>query len=418
MKTKLFTMLISGSLLATLGTISYGLTGTSTGEGDSGPLDPTLVAQGQQVFRFETFGDEIFWTNQLHMNEVVSQSVDPKTALAVGLKVDVDALPQAVQEGIADGSVDLTSPATTVTLLKLNAVVGLQGEVSDDGTLTQLGVSCALCHSTVDNSFSAGIGHRLDGWPNHDLNPGAIIALSPALTQAQKDVYNSWGPGLYDPRFNIDGLNNHVVIPPAYGLKDINSVVYTGDGPSLSYWNRYVGVTQMGGQGLFSDPRIGTHINPDQPGLKPGWKPGLFVVNGTQDLVTDKLAALQSYQLSLPAPPAPEGSFDPDAANRGEALFNGSAGCVNCHSGEKFTDANERLHSPEDTVADDKLYVTRTATGMWRTTPLRGLWQHPPYLHDGSAATLQDVVNRYNTKMNLGLTEAEMSDLVEYLKKL
>ncbi|CAH9018885.1 hypothetical protein [Candidatus Nitrosacidococcus sp. I8] len=240
-----FVALASGSLLAISATISYGLTGT--GEGNSGPLDPTLVTQGQQVFRFETFGDEIFWTGQLHMNEVVSQAVDPKTALAVGLKVDIDALPQAVQESIADGSVDLTSPATTVTLLKLNAVVGLQGQVSNNGTLTQLGVSCALCHSTVDNSFSAGIGHRLDGWPNHDLNPGAIIALSPALTQAQKDVYNSWGPGLFDPRFNIDGLSNHVVIPPAYGLEGINSVVYTGDGPSLFYWNCYVGVTQMGG---------------------------------------------------------------------------------------------------------------------------------------------------------------------------
>ncbi|CAH9018883.1 hypothetical protein NURINAE_01197 [Candidatus Nitrosacidococcus sp. I8] len=159
-------------------------------------------------------------------------------------------------------------------------------------------------------------------------------------------------------------------------------------------------------------------MNPDQPGLKPSWKPGVFIVNGTQDLVTDKLAALQSYQLSIAAPLPPAGSFNPDAANRGEALFNGAAGCANFHSGDKFTDANERSHSPEDTVADDKLYVTRTATGMWRTTPLRGLWQHPPYLHDGSAATLQDMVERYNTKMNIGLSASKKSDLVEFLKKL
>ncbi|BAW80264.1 lipoprotein [Candidatus Nitrosoglobus terrae] len=420
MKAKLFSALTGGALLAISGVISYSVAQQSN---DSTPQDQNeaLIAQGQQVFRFNTFGDEITWTDKLQLNTVISQAVDPLTALAVGLKVDVDALPEAVQKGITGGSIDLSSPATTVALLKLDAVVGVKGTVetvNGTDTLTQVGVTCALCHSTVDNSFIPGIGHRLDGWPNHDLDPGKIIALSPAFSQADKDKLNSWGPGMYDPRFNIDGLSDPVVIPPAYGLEGVHSVVYTGDGPSLSYWNRYVAVTQMGGQGLFSDPRIGTHINPDQPGLKPGWHPGVFVVNGKQDLVTSNLAALQAYQLSISAPLPPEGSFDPDAAARGEGLFDGSAGCARCHSGPKFTDANQRLHPPADTVAEDKLYVTRSATGMWRTTPLRGLWQHPPYLHDGSAQTLSDVVQIYNDKMNLGLTSAQMSDLAEYLKTL
>jgi hypothetical protein len=216
------------------------------------------VAEGKQIFRFETFGDETQWTDTWRLHEVVRTAVDPTTALSVGLKVDSEALPAAVVAGIQNGSVDLKSPDTTVALLKLNAVVGLKGTVeSVDGkdTLTRLGVTCALCHSNVDNSFAPGIGKRLDGWPNRDLNAGAIIALSPTWSAEQKAVYNSWGPGKYDPRYNLDGKNGPQVIPPAYGLLGIHKITSTGDGADLVYWNRYVGVTQMGGHGSFSEKR-------------------------------------------------------------------------------------------------------------------------------------------------------------------
>ncbi len=371
--------------------------------------DAALVASGKNVFRFETFGDEAKWTDTLRMHEVIASSVDPATALAVGLKVDVDALPPEVQQGIKSGSVDLKSPQTTVTLLKLGAVVGVVGKVdtvAGKDQLTRVGITCALCHSTVDDSFAKGIGKRLDGWPNRDLNPGAIIALSPALTAAQKAVYNSWGPGRYDPRFNIDGKNGPVLIPPAYGLKDIHSITYTGDGDDVAYWNRYVAVTQMGGLGHFADPRIGVDIS-----------------NGSSDRVEAVLPALRAYQLSLDAPPPPPGSFDAVAAVRGQLLFNGKGQCISCHSGPKFTDANARLHDVSDVVSEPEPeggpgYASRSATKKYRTSPLRGVWQHPPYFHNGKAATPEDVVRTYNERKALGLTADEVADLAQYLKSL
>src|SRR3954467_15992798 len=267
--------------------LAFALSGCGHGGGDNNdsPPDPALVKQGQEIFRFDTFGDETKWTDTLRMHEVVRSAVDPVTALSVGLKVDSEALPAAVVQGIQNGSVDLKSPATTVALLKLNAVVGLKGTVETVNgvdTLTKLGTTCALCHSTVDNSCAPGIGKRLDGWANRDLNPGAIIALSPALTAQQKAVFNSWGKGKYDPRFNLDGLNGPAEIPPAYGLQGIHKVTVTGDGDEIAYWNRYVAVTQMGGHGTFSEPRT-----------------GVIVTNGTDDLVSSKLPALQAYQLSI-----------------------------------------------------------------------------------------------------------------------
>ncbi|HXS52323.1 MAG TPA: c-type cytochrome [Usitatibacter sp.] len=371
--------------------------------------DPAAVEQGKQTFRFDTFGDETFWTDTLHMNEVVGSAVDPKTALAVGLKVDSDALPPAVVQGIQNGSISLTDPATTVALLKLNAVVGLKGTVENvngKDTLTHLGITCALCHSTVDNSFAPGIGKRLDGWPNDDLNPGAIIALSPVLTAQQKAIYNSWGKGKYDPRFNLDGKVGPTVIPPAYGLKDIHKITVTGDGDDIQYWNRYVAVTQMGGHGSFSEPRTGVNVT-----------------NGTDDLVSSKLPDLEAYQLTIDAPAPPAGSFDPAAAARGKALFEGAAHCSTCHSGDKLTDANERLHAPSEVVSEpepngEPSYASRSATKMYRTAPLHGVWQHPPYFHNGTAATLEDVVNTYNTRQSLGLTSDQVADLVQYLKSL
>jgi hypothetical protein len=199
------------------------------------------VAQGKQIFRFDTFGDETFWSDTLRMHEVIGTAVDPTTALSVGLKVDAEALPAAVVQSIQDGSVDLKSPDTTIVLLKLNAVVGVQGKVepvNGKDTLKRVGITCALCHSTVDDSFAPGIGKRLDGWPNRDLNPGAIIALSPALSATAKAVYNSWGRGKYDPRFNLDGISGPQVIPPAYGLSGIHRITSTGDGEDIAYWNR------------------------------------------------------------------------------------------------------------------------------------------------------------------------------------
>jgi hypothetical protein len=373
------------------------------------PLDPALVAQGLDIFRFDTFGDESFWTGTLKMNEVIQSAVDPTTALSVGLKVDAEALPPAVVQGIQNGSISLTSPLTTVALLKLNAVVGVVGKVETvegKDTLTAMGITCAICHSTVDDSFSKGIGKRLDGWANVDLNPGAIIALSPALPAANKAVYSSWGPGKYDPRFNQDGKNGPQVIPPAYGLLGINRITATGDGENLAYWNRYVAVTQMGGHGTFAEPRT-----------------GVAVTNPPDDLVSSKLAALQEYQLSIAAPAPPAGSFDPTAAARGQAVFAGAGKCATCHSGSAYTDANTRLHAPAEVVSEPEpagipSYASRTATREYRTAPLRGIWQHPPYFHNGSAATLEAVVETYDSRKALGLTSDQKSDLVQFLRSL
>jgi mono/diheme cytochrome c family protein len=362
--------------------------------------------QGQQIFRYNTFGDEAKWTDALRMHEVVASAVDPLTALAVGLKVDAEALPPAVVDGIRNGTIDLASPATTVALLKLDAVVGLKGTVetvNGTDTLTRLGVTCALCHSTVDDSFAPGIGKRLDGWPNRDLDVGRIIALSPALSEEAKGVFNSWGPGKYDPRFNIDGFSKPVVIPPAYGLAGIHRITFTGDGDRISYWNRYVAVTQMGGLGVFTDPRL-----------------DLTVINGSVDLVSPALPALQAYQISLQAPRPPAGSFDAAAAARGKLVFEGQGTCSICHSGPNYTDANVTLHPVADSMAEPETpsYASRSATGQYRTSPLPGVWQHPPYFHDGSAATLEDVARIYNTRRNLGLSEQQIADLAQYLRSL
>jgi hypothetical protein len=376
------------------------------GPSDPEPPDPTLVVQGKDIFRFDTYGDETFWTDTLRMHEVIQAAVDPTTALAVGLKVDAEALPPEVVQGIQSGAISLTDPATTVALLKLNAVVGLKGTVETLGghdTLVRVGTTCALCHSTVNNSFAPGIGSRLDGWPNSDLNPGAIIALSPALSTDRKAVYNSWGKGRYDPRFNFDGVNGPVVIPPAYGLLGVNSIIYTGDGPDIAYWNRYVGVTQMHGHGSFTDSRIGADVqNPP-------------------DMISSKLPALQAYQLSLAAPAPPAGSFNAAAAQRGRVVFEGAGRCATCHVGSLLTDANIRLHDPSEVVSEPEpngvpSYASRSATKKYRTTPLRGLLRHPPYFHNGIAATLDAVVELYDARKGLMLTAEQKADLVEYLK--
>ena len=396
------TVLVSGCLAALVVACNQ-MTGLS-------PDDPALIAQGKDIFRFDTFGDETFWTDTLRMHEVIRSAVDPTTALSVGLKVDTDSLPPAVVAGIKSGAISLTSPATTVALLKLNAVVGVKGTVTTvngQDVLTRVGITCALCHSTVDNSFAPGIGKRLDAWPNHDLNPGAIIALSSALTPAQKAVYNSWGKGKYDARYNFDGKNGPSVIPPAYGLKGVTSVTYTGDGAELAYWNRYVAVTQMHGHGSWVESRATPPENVQNP----------------PDMVTSKLAALQAYQLSISSPPAPVGSFDAAAAGRGRVVFDGAGKCASCHAGTHFTDAPGRLHSPTEVVSEPEpnnapSFASRSATKMYRSTPLRGLWQHAPYFHNGIATTLDGVVEVYNTRKALNLSAQQKADLVQYLKSL
>ena len=373
---------------------------------DDGPTEPSpqVVAEGRAIFRFDTFGDETFWTDTLRLHEVV-QGVPPTTALAVGLKVDADTLPAAVLQAIQAGQVDLDDPATTVVLLKLGAVVGIRATVDANDRITRLGTTCALCHSTVDDRIAKGIGSRLDGWPNLDLNPGAIIALSPALTSAQKAVYSSWGAGRYDARYNLDGLNGPTVIPPAYGLRGVNSVTFTGDGRDVAYWNRYVGITQMHGHGSFSEPRLGIDVrNPP-------------------DMISTKLAALQAYQLSIGAPRPAAGSFDVAAAERGRAVFTGAGRCSSCHVGSFLTDANTRLHAASEVVSEPEpggapSAAERSATRMYRTTPLRALALHPPYFHNGIAPTLEVVVDLYDARKGLGLTAQQKADLVQYLRSL
>lgn len=370
--------------------------------------------EGEQIFRFDTFGDEQLWTDTLQMHKALA-TVSPAAALGVGLKVDVEALPAAVIQSLEAGTLNVNDPGVTLQLLRANAVVGVIGKISATGVLESVGVTCALCHSTVDDSLAPGIGSRLDGWPNRTLNVGAIIALSPVLTSAQKAVLTSWGPGRYDPRLNaFDGsgfieLNRStvpVVIPPAYGLRHVGFETFTGDGP-ISYWNSYVAVTQMGGHGNFSDPRLGLDITQPPP-----------------DLVTPKLPALLDYQLSLQAPKPPRGSFEVVAAQRGRQLFNGAARCDTCHTPPAFTDVMRGrdnsvplLHAPSETGMEP-VYASRTATKQYRTTPLAGIWQHPPYFHDGSAADLPAVVNHYDKVLQLGLSAPQKADLVEFLKSL
>lgn len=361
--------------------------GTDHGETALSPA----AAKGRQVFRFDTYGNERFWTDTLEMHQVIQTSVDPLTALEVGLKVDSKRLPPRF---LADA--DLTDPTTTVELLRRDAVLGLRAKVTGKGTIQEIGITCALCHSTVDNSVGAGIGNRLDGWPNVDLDVGRILSLSPFLQDpAIQMVLTSWGPGFYDPYWNHDGINAPVVIPPAFGLQGVPLETYTGEGP-ISYWNAYVAVTQMHGQGSFSEPLLGINI-----------------VN-RPDLVTQKLPILLAYQLSLQTPPPPPGSFDPQAAAAGQEVF--STACASCHVPPMFTDA-PTLHDASETGVDP-LYATRGKTGKYRSSPLRALWQHPPYFHDGSAETLEDVVNHYDDALGLGLTESQKADLVEYLKSL
>ena len=409
-----------------------------------------LIAQGRQIFRFDTFGDEDFWGGQLRLHEAiegeqfggVGPGVSPATALEVGLKVDVRALPQSLRNQLRKGQVDLNDPAVTLALLKLNAVVGVTGFFNDDGSLSSVGIQCALCHSTVDDSFAPGIGRRLDGWANRDLNVGAIIALSPDLSPFEtllgvdRDtvlaVLNSWGPGKFDAELVLDGkafnpeqvtdgvvtgtnVPGATLLPPAFGLAGVNLHTWTGWG-SVPYWNAFVANIEMHGKGNFYDPRLD---NAEQFPIAAA--NGFGHIQSPVDLITPKLPALHAYQLSLLAPLPPDGSFDVAAAARGQALFaaDGKAQCATCHVPPLFTEPGWNLHTPEE-MGIDSFQADRSPDLMYRTSPLKGLWTHTEggFYHDGRFATLLDVVNHYDTHFGLGLTDAEKSDLVEYLKSL
>jgi mono/diheme cytochrome c family protein len=348
----------------------------------------------------------------------------------VGLKVDVDALPSNLITALQQGHVNLNDPATTLALLKLNSVVGVTGFFNDQGTLRGVGIQCALCHSTVDNSLAPGIGHRLDAWPNRDLNVGAIISLAPDLTHftdllgvdanTVRTVLATWGPGCFDAELTKDGKALRpdgkracTLIPPAFGLAGVNLHTWTGFG-SVPYWNAYVGVTEMGGSGTFFDARLS---DPTQYPL--AVKDGSFNVRGVPDLVTPKLAALHFYQLAIPAPKPPKGSFDAEAAERGKDVFNGQGKCSGCHVPPLFTEPGNNLHAPSE-IGVDSFQADRSPTHMYRTSPLKGLWAHTQggFFHDGRFATLNDVVQHYNSFLGLRLNEQQVHDLVEYLKSL
>jgi len=399
-----------------------------------------LFAEGRHIFRYDTFGDEAFWgdTLKLHLalaganNGGVGPGVSPRTALAVGLKVDVQALPLALQKKLRAGEVNLDDPATTLALLQLNSVVGVTGFFTN-GALKSLGIQCALCHSTVDDRFAPGIGQRLDGWPNRDLNVGAIVALAPDLSSiaailqvdeaSVRHVLTNWGPGKFDAEllldgkgFRPDGQTAATLIPPAYGLAGINLHTWTGWG-SVPYWNAFVAVLEMHGKGRFFDPRL------NDPGQFPvaarnGF--GDVKIDPDADRVTSKLPALHYYQLSLAAPkPQPGKDFDLDAAKRGDALFSGKANCNSCQFEPLWTEPGWNLHTPAEIGIDD-FQANRAPDKRYRTAPLAGIFSRPKggFFHDGRFATLQDVVDHYDTLFSLGLSKHEKSDLVEYLKSL
>jgi hypothetical protein len=404
----------------------------------------SMLEAGRRTFRFDTFGDETFWGDTLKLHQAIAGSanggvgpgVSPKTALAVGLKVDAEMLPASLVAAVKAGQVNLDDPATTLALLKLDAVLGVTGKFDGTGKLTSMGIQCALCHSTVDDSFAPGIGKRLDGWPNRDLNVGAIVALSPdttALTSllgiddaTLKKVLASWGPGKFDAEVFLDGkafrpdgvTSAATLIPPAFGLAGVNLHTWTGWG-GVSHWNAFVANLEMHGQGTFYDPRLNAGADGGTPQFPIAVKAGFANVRHNPDLVTPKLANLHLYQLAIPAPSPPPASFDSAAAGRGQMVFNGTGRCAICHVPPIFTEPGWNMHSAAELGIDD-FQALRSPDKAYRTSPLKGLFAHTKggFYHDGRFATLGAVVDHYDTTFTLGLTASQKADLVEYLKSL
>lgn len=404
-----------------------------------------LVAAGRQTFRFNTFGDESFWGDTLQLHKAIEGSrfggvgpgLSPAQAAAVGLKIDIDALPPQLVQRLRMGRIDLNDPAVTLQLLQLNSVLGVTGFFNSDGSLRSVGLQCAVCHSRVDNSFQAPgipqgvIGHRLDGWSNQDLNVGQIVSLAPNLQpladllgvdiSTVKQVLASWGPGKFDAElfldgkaFRPDGTSAATLIPPAFGLPGVNLHTWTGAWGTVTYWNALVANLELHGKGTFFDPRLD---NAQQFPIAAANHFGH--TKNDPDLVTASLPALHFYQLAIPAPKPPDGSFDKQAARRGDQLFSGRAMCTNCHTEPVWTEPGWNLHTGSEVCIDD-FEADRAPDHRYRTTPLNGLWTHMSrgFYHDGRFATLLDVVNHYDSCFNLGLSSQDKSDLVEYLKSL
>ena len=420
-----------------------------------------LLLEGRTTFRFDTFGDETFWGDTLQLHQAikganlggVGPGISPATALSLGLKVDVDALPQQLISRLKQGRVDLNDPATTVALLRLDAVVGVRGFFQGDN-LSSLGITCAFCHSTVDNSLTFGVGHRLDGWANRDLDVGKIVAAAPNLSPFStllgvseatvRAVLNSWGPGKFDAELILDGkafnpqqITDGVVtgtnvpgatlIPNAFGLAGYNEHTWTGSWGSVPYWNAFVAALEMHGIGRFFDPRLN---NPAKfPIAAANGFGDLPHIPPEQDRITKQLPELHFYQLAIPAPSPQAGvDFNVAAAARGEELFSGKAKCNDCHVKPLWTEPGWNLHTPAE-IGIDSFQADRSPDGVYKTMNLagifvreNGLFMNPAnkgrYYHDGRFATLLDVVNHYNTHFSLGLTTQEKIDLVEYLKSL
>jgi hypothetical protein len=396
-----------------------------------------LLDEGERTFRHDTFGDEDFWGGTLRLHEAIAGAahggvgpgLSPKDALGLGLKVDVEALPHGLRKQVRRGQVDLDDPATTLALLQLDAVVGVKG-VFDGGALESVGIQCALCHSTVDDSMAPGIGRRLDGWANRDLDVGAIVALAPDLSPVTsllgvddatvRAVLTSWGPGRFDAALFLDGKaftpangSAATLIPPAFGLAGVNLHTFEGWG-GVTYWNAFVANLEMHGKGTFVDARLN-----DATKFPIAAANGFGNVRSDPDLITPKLAALHFYQLAIPAPRPPAGSFDEAAAARGGALFEGKARCASCHVPPLYTEPGWNVHTAAEIGIDD-FQAARSPDDVYRTTPLAGLWTHQKggFYHDGRFATLPDVVRHYDRTFGLGLGDGEVSDLVEYLKSL
>jgi hypothetical protein len=397
-----------------------------------------MITEGRQTFRFDTFGDEAFWGDQLRLHDAirgaalggVGAGMSPRTALSLGLKVDSDALPPDIVRALQIGTLNLDDPANTVALLKLNAVVGLTGFFTDN-SLRSLGIQCSFCHSTVDDTLAPGIGRRLDGWANRDLNVGAIAALAPSVQPfvdllgvddaTVRKVFNSWGPGKFDAElvldgkaFRPDGKPAATLIPPAFGLAGVNLHTWTAAWGTVTYWNAFVANLEMQGKGTFFDPRLN---NQDQ--FPVAARAGSGNKRNSPDLITPKLAALHFYQLAIPSPTAPAGSFDATAAARGREVFNGAARCATCHVPPLFTEPGWNAHTADE-IGIDTFQSDRAPDKRYRTAPLKGLFSHQKggFYHDGRFATLADVVEHYNRFLGLNLSAAQKADLVEYLKSL
>jgi hypothetical protein len=397
-----------------------------------------MMEKGKAVFRFETFGDEAFWTDKLQLQKAIADSkhggngngLSPKDALAAGLKVDLTILPEFLRKKIQEGKF-LDDPLVTLELLKINAVVGVIGKFDGHGNLISIGITCASCHSTV--ASPTGIGRRLDGWPNRDLNVGAIVSMAPDLSAIEKllgvdnatvkKVLASWGPGKYDAELNTDGKafrpdgkSAATLIPEAFGHAGHNNHTWTGGRGNVTYWNAYVANTQMMGVGTFHDERL---MNEKQYPVAAKAGLGDIKRSASEDHVTDKLAALQFYQLAMPAPEAPDSMYNKEAAKRGEAIFNGKAQCASCHTPPLYTEPGWNTHKPEEIGIDD-FQANRSPEKTYVTQRLKGLWAHMKggFYHDGRFVTLLDVVNHYNTFKKLSLTEEEKNDLVEFLKSI